>query len=157
MSALLELTCFVIDESKGYNGNLDNLIEAIAAGCIKPDTAVHEPAGNWLDGDKIWFVEPRVETFEELSMSGYGIGFSPDFLAESGQLESFETEYVLLSQEDGAEEDVCTWQTARAVTFSVADIQTLYVRHLEDVSTLRTLFPQYQGTFVIFDGTEEAR
>lgn len=50
--------------------------------------------------------------------------------------------------EDGAPESV-EWRTTEPVHFTLGDVQTIYVRTMDDVVTLRNRYPAYGGVYVV--------
>lgn len=59
-------------------------------------------------------------------------------------------EIVPVTGDEEAEQDAINeWRGVAPVQFTLADIQSIYVSSPEDVSTLRVLFPEYDGTFII--------
>lgn len=136
MQDIFELTHFVGDVRNCHMANLDDLIEVMEDGRIDPRG---ESAG------AACFVEPQIESIEALRMSGFGIGFSPEFLSGHGLREHRAMQTIPAD----AGHAIRIWEMPEPLSFAVEDIQTLYVRGQEAVLTLRILFPRYTGTFVI--------
>lgn len=127
MNDLMELTYFTGDFRNCNFYNLDELIDLLESHVIFPDTNKGVP---------VRLVSPCTETIEALSLSGYGVGFSPEFIEK-------------YSLRQARAEDAPVWETMEPIQFGIEDVQTLYVRDSESVLTLRIVFPRFQGTYVI--------
>lgn len=128
MSEILELTHFMpgtgCDEA-----DLSLLLETLEDGVILPGPNE--------------FVEPDTETIDALDMSGWGLGFSPEFLCEKGYMDHMECTTC------GKAPGQPIWTYDEPVSFNIRDVQTLYVHGSDAAMTLRIAFPGYTGTFVI--------
>lgn len=63
------------------------------------------------------------------------------------------TFYELVEMDDdgesGFDDSFAEWRGTGPIHFTLDDVQTIYVANLEDITAVRTMYPQYRGTFVV--------